>query len=197
MSDERLRTFVAISLPDAVRRGLEAIQSDWRGCGFPVRWVRGGSIHLTLKFLGEIEAASVAAVEGAMQRAAAERTGFRLRTEGVGVFPAPRNARVLWAGIGGDRDRLLSLHASLEEALAAEGFSRDRRPFQGHLTLGRAKGRIPAGVLAEALSRWESHRSEYFPVSEIVLYRSRLLPGGAVYDPLRTAALRAQEPGEA
>jgi 2'-5' RNA ligase len=196
MAEHRLRTFIAVSLPDAVRRALEGIQSQWKSYRFPVRWVRPESIHLTLKFLGEIPSASVASAVRAMKRAGAEQTPFRLHTEGVGVFPSVRNVRVLWAGVGGEPERLLALQVSLEQALAEEGFARDRRRFKGHLTLGRAKGKLEPSTLTEALSQWRSFRSEPFTVSEMILYSSRLLPTGAVYRPLERVGLGSRKPSD-
>jgi len=191
MGKERIRSFVAVSLPDAVRQALLEIQDHWKTYGFPVRWVRGEGIHLTLKFLGEIDVADVETTVCAMRRAAERHAPFRLRAEGVGVFPAVRNARVLWVGIGGgDRERLLALQASLDQSLADDGFPRDRRRFSGHLTLGRAKGKLSASALTQALSHWQTFRTEPFRVSEITLYSSRLLPGGAVYRPLERVGLK-------
>jgi 2'-5' RNA ligase len=197
MAEQRLRTFIAVSLPDAVRRALEEIQSQWKSYRFPLRWVRRESIHLTLKFLGEIPSASVASAVRAMQRVGSEQTSFRLHTEGVGVFPSVRNARVLWAGVGGEPERLLALQVSLEQALAKEGFARDRRRFKGHLTLGRAKGKLEPSTLTEALSQWRSFRSEPFEVSEMILYSSQLLPTGAVYRPLERVGLGSRKPPNA
>ena len=186
-----LRAFIAIELTADITRELAALQKRLRGHGLDLRWVRPRNIHLTLKFLGEIDVADVETTVCAMRRAAERHAPFRLRAEGVGVFPAVRNARVLWAGIGGgDRERLLALQASLDQSLADDGFPRDRRRFSGHLTLGRAKGKLSASALTQALSHWQTFRTEPFRVSEITLYSSRLLPGGAVYRPLERVGLK-------
>jgi 2'-5' RNA ligase len=117
---------------------------------------------------------------------------FSLCAKGVGVFPGIKRPRVLWVGLGGDRTPLAQLQKALDEGVHGIGFARDTRPFKGHLTLGRAKARIDARRLADAITRFGSFESADFQVRAIHLIRSRLKPGGAAYTLLHSEALGGQ-----
>ena len=137
---EQIRAFIAVELPPAVREAVEGVVRELRsGIGDGVRWVRPEGVHLTLKFLGDIDAGSVPAVSRAMAQCAASAAPFDLFLEGVGVFPNARRPRVIWIGLGGALEPLLALQHSIDRELEGLGFARERRPFTPHLTLGRVR----------------------------------------------------------
>lgn len=179
-----LRTFIAIELPVAVSRELAAIQQRLRDRGLKLRWVKPGNIHLTLKFLGDIMPADIQDIEPAMQTAAQATPPFDLTVQGLGVFPGIRRPRVLWSGLGGAPERLARLYSSLEDDLAERGIAREKRPFKGHLTLARIKGALDSRRLLSAIEAEGLFEPLPLPVSELVLFQSRLQPAGAVYTPL-------------
>lgn len=179
-----LRTFIAIELPVAVSRELAAIQQRLRGHGLTLRWVKPGNIHLTLKFLGDIMPADIQEIELAMQTAAQANLPFDVTIQGLGVFPGIRRPRVLWSGLGGAPERLERLHRSLEDALVERRIAREKRPFKGHLTLARIKGAPDSRQLLSAIEAEGMFEPLPLPVSELVLFQSRLQPAGAVYTPL-------------
>ena len=183
------RAFVAIDLPESVRSALETAQAALKKFEFRVKWVRPESIHLTLKFLGNIDTARTDAVFNAMTLAAEGRHPLTLSPSGIGVFPNVRRPRVIWVGIGGQMDLLKNLQQSLDAHLADLGFPRDSRPFKGHLTLGRVKGKIAAGHMQTALDQLKDHQSDGFGVSRIILFKSELQPSGAVYTQVRQVPL--------
>src|SRR5262245_51951887 len=118
----RVRTFIAIELPEGVHAALAAMQAPLRAARLPVRLVRPDSIHLTLAFIGEIPTERVADLQAAVERAAGDIPVFSLRAEGLGVFPNARRPRVLWVGVQGEaaeRARLQALHRQLIPALQA------------------------------------------------------------------------------
>lgn len=180
MSDT-FRAFVAIDLPDSVRSSLAAAQQTLKSYGFRVKWVRPQSIHLTLKFLGNIEVAQADAVVDAMTQAAKGCATMALAPSGLGVFPNARRPRVLWVGIGGQLDRLKDLQQALEAQLADVGFPKESRPFKGHLTLGRVKGKIAAPRLQAALADLGTFEADSFEANQIILFKSQLQSSGAVY----------------
>jgi 2'-5' RNA ligase len=187
--NETYRAFVAIDLPDTVRSLLAAAQQKLKSYGFRVKWVRPQSIHLTLKFLGNIDGVQADAVVGAMTQAAKGCAALALAPSGVGVFPNARRARVIWVGIGGQLDRLKSLQRALEAQLADLGFPRETRPFKGHLTLGRVKGKIAPHRLQAALDDLANFEAGSFEVNQIILFKSQLQSSGAVYSRVKQVIL--------
>ncbi len=188
---EQIRAFIAVELPPAVREAVEGVVRELRsGIGDGVRWVRPEGVHLTLKFLGDIDADSVPAVSRALDRCAASAAPFDLFLEGVGVFPNARRPRVIWIGLGGALELLLALQHSIDRELEGLGFAGERRPFTPHLTLGRVRdGGSPQqgrGV-SEAVAAMTVERRAELPVREIALIKSDLRPSGAVYTRLHGA----------
>jgi 2'-5' RNA ligase len=183
MSD-KIRTFIAISLPSPVLQAICEAQETLRGKGLDIRWVRKEGIHLTLKFLGNVDMDQVGQIQAAIEEAAKGFSPFTLKGEGVGVFPDLRRPRVVWAGISGDVEVLRSLQGDLDSQLKPLGFPKEKRRFKGHLTLGRAKSRLDGTKLAETFEALADFRTESFTAQEVVLFQSDLRPGGAVYSRL-------------
>ena len=182
--DEPLRLFVAIDLPEDVRESLGRLQTDLRRHDLPgLRWTRPEGVHLTLKFLGETPATSVAAIEGALARAVRGVPSFRLALGAPGTFGGRRGPRVLWVDVEGELQPLQQLQAAVERELAAAGFAPEERGFSPHLTLARVPQPPRPGLaerVARALEAVAAPRGE-FEARELVLMRSSLQPGGAVY----------------
>ena len=182
--DERPRLFVAIDLPEAVRESLGRLQAELRARDLPgLRWTRPEGIHLTLKFLGETPAASVPAIQDALARAVRGASQFQLALGAPGTFGNRRGPRVLWVDVGGDLEPLGRLQAAVERELTAAGIAPEERAFSPHLTLARVP-QPPRPALAERISRALEAvvpPQDRFEATEVVLMRSELQPGGAVY----------------
>ena len=188
---EKLRAFIAISLPEPVLQGIVTAQETLKRSGLKIRWVRKEGIHLTLKFLGDIDRDSVEKISEAMERATGSFSPFTLWAEGIGVFPNLRRPRVAWVGLSGDIEILRALQRDLESQLSGLGFPKEKRPFKGHLTLGRVKGRLDGIKLQEALEDLGDFRTESFTAQSLVLFQSELRPDGAVYSRLAEAPLKS------
>ena len=190
---ERVRSFIAVELPSAARDAVERVMRDLRAtAGDGVRWVRPEGIHLTLKFLGDIDVDSVPAISTALDRCAAFAAPFDLIVEGVGVFPNARRPRVVWVGLGRALESLQGLQQSVERELEALGFARERRAFTPHLTLGRVRDGVSAQqgrALSEAIAGASVQPGVDLPVRELALMKSDLRPTGAVYTRLHAARL--------
>jgi 2'-5' RNA ligase len=183
----KIRAFIACAIPPNLEAYLSEIQACLKLGTLALRWVKPGNIHLTLKFLGDIKFGETDRILAAMERVAVERRPFTLQAQGLGVYPGFKNPRVLWAGLGGDTPGLNSLHTDLESELAGiggAGCGPSKRPFRGHLTLARAKGRLSPRKVAEVLRRCGNFAPELFGVDRLILYKSDLKPGGAVYTSL-------------
>jgi 2'-5' RNA ligase len=176
-----MRLFIALHLPDAVRHELAGAQARL-GSGHPLRWVDAGSMHLTLQFIGEAPEELAAALLGGL--AALAPPPFRLRLGGLGAFPSPRRARVVWAAVEGDTAALAELQRAVLAVTAPLGVAAEERPFRAHLTLGRmrqearpeqlrALGDALAGAAPPAPLEWEAGRP--------TLFQSTLTPRGPVY----------------
>lgn len=182
----RLRAFLAVPLPDEVRRRARQVQEALSAPLPGVRWVRPEGMHLTLRFFGEADEETLDRVGAIMLSVGRLCAPFQVDVVGAGAFPSPGRPRVFWLGIGGS-EPLLALHALLEERLEGAGIPGEGRPFHPHLTLGRARFRLPPAQAA--LEPYQNLYCGTVPVDRIVLYESRLQPSGAVYLPLQTAAL--------
>ena len=186
-----IRTFVALPVPDAVSEFLIQIQDRLRSSRTNIRWVPVTNIHLTLKFLGDIDLSRLPATRAQMDAVARSIAPFTLTAKGAGVFPNLRQARVLWVGLTGDIDQLGLLQNTLESEFVSLGFKRDRRPFRAHLTIGRTRQRPDPKVLGALLEPLKDASSEPFRIDQIRLYQSVLKPSGAEYKLLHAAPLAA------
>ena len=169
-----MRTFVAVFPPLEVRR--EALSwAKRRSSDDRVRWTSPENVHLTLKFLGDVEAEVFGSIRAALGEVCAQHAPFDAALAELGAFPSARRAKTLWIGAGEGSDRLRSLAADVDNALAPLGFVREKRPYVPHLTLGRARGRplhldLPTGA---EITR--------FRVRRVELAESRLAAEGATY----------------
>jgi RNA 2',3'-cyclic 3'-phosphodiesterase len=185
-----IRVFCAVELPDEIRARAAEHTAELRSLAPDVRagWERPEKLHLTLKFLGEIEEARVRLLDAAAQRAARRVQPFELRIEGAGAFPPRGPARVLWLGLRDETGALAQLQNHLEEECAREGFSREARPFNPHITIARL--RSPAGARRLAtLHEEKGFAPMRFSVDRIVVIRSELGPGGSRYTELSRHSL--------
>ena len=186
---EKIRAFIAISLPASVLQAMGQAQDKLRSLGQGIRWVRQEGIHLTLKFLGDVDTDRVENIHMAMERASQGTSPFVLTGEGIGVFPDLRRPRVIWIGLSGDLQVLFALQAHLESQLKGLGFPKEKRPFKGHLTLGRVKGRVGTTELGKALEGLGSFQTDAFTVQSLALFQSTLRPQGAIYTKLADVSL--------
>jgi len=186
---ETIRTFIAFELPDDLLSALVSLQAGFKKYGLPAKWVRPEGIHLTLKFLGNLEVAQIDGVARKMIDAAQGFGPLSLRTEGVGVFPHLRRPRVLWAGLTGEVQRLSDLQHRIDAALSEMGFKKEKRSFKGHLTLGRFKARPDSQPMNHALEEFAEFETETFSAEEIILFKSELNPRGSIYSKLKHVAL--------
>jgi 2'-5' RNA ligase len=176
------RVFCAIELPETVRevvlqhikRLREAVPDA------KASWARDANLHLTIKFLGEISATSVAGFSNAAARAVAGQSPFTIRLEQAGVFPKHGPPRVLWIGVNDVSGKLGELHAHLEDEAAKDGFEKEDRPFHPHLTLARLRQPRHARELADAHQQMEFEPVE-IAVTELLVIRSELSSAGSKY----------------
>lgn len=180
-----MRLFIAVAPSEKQKEELHRLQLRLERSLDGIKWVRPAAQHLTMKFLGEQEENRPAVITRSMHRAAGKIEPFTLQFEGVGVFPSPRRARVIWAGVSTGAAELKTLASALEKELAAQGFPAEKRSFRAHLTLGRVRRPVPEKVLQDLLEAEASFFTGITRVQSFSLYRSRLTPGGARYTVLK------------
>jgi 2'-5' RNA ligase len=183
-----MRTFIALEISREVREALrgiiERLRKGIQFSGASPKWVNADGIHLTLRFLGEIEEGMVERLSALLKDAAAETKPFTLSLEKLGVFPNERNPRVLWIGVGEGARESMALQERVERGVAALGFAREERAFHPHLTLARLKSSHGARGLMDVVAAHRDTSAGSCLVDRIILFRSELKPTGAVYTKL-------------
>jgi 2'-5' RNA ligase len=184
-----IRAFFAVELDAPARAAAAALLRALRAepGGDAVSWVRPESLHVTLRFLGNVERARIPA----LARAVAERTAplapFRIRFGEVSGFPSPRRPRVVALALAPEAP-LVELAAAVERGVVAAGLPAEDRPFRAHLTLGRVRGgRRPVPVTAPVTAAGQA-----FDVAEAVLFRSELGRSGSRYTALERMPLAGE-----
>lgn len=183
-----LRLFAAVDIPAGAKDAAVRAIEPWRELLPSGRWVRPENWHITVKFLGRTWPRLVEWVHESCRAAAAEVRPFRVGLQGLGVFPSPARARVLWAGLDDADGGLRALASALDRRLERE-FPPEKRGFTAHLTVARFNPPVPMRDRAGELKATEIG-SAPFRVGELVLYRSHLSPRGARYEPLGRFPLR-------
>ena len=190
---ERFRLFVAVAVPEGVKSKMEEAQAELREM-LPqrsVRWARREQFHLTLRFLGDVEAARVEALGEAIRTACRGFGALHLRAERVGFFPDLRYPRVAWVGVQDQAEQLPRLQQAVETA--TEGFTTEEKEgrFTGHITLARLKGikRPEAEALSQAAAGMADRLFGQWTAYQIELMRSELLPQGARHSTVAAIAL--------
>lgn len=180
-------------LPEALRARIDEAAAPLRERAPGVSWVRAENFHLTLRFLGAIEEATIGRVREALGEAAAAAPAFRVEVGGFGGFPSARAPRVLWVGLTAGAEPLAALHAHLERGLAARGLPPEGRAFHAHVTLGRARDTRGLTGLESLLSGAAAPLGAT-PVDAVHLMRSDLHPAGARYSVLAREPLAGAPP---
>lgn len=181
-----MRLFIAIELPDEVKRLLGRLRSDIPGA----RWVPLEQLHLTLAFLGEVDEATMKRLRGEL--AAIQAPGFDLRFGGTGCFPDRRRPRVIWVGL--EPEPLLSSLASLvKRAVLSCDIPQEERPFSAHITLARL-GFPAAREVGAFLDQPQKQELPPVSVREFLLFQSSLTPKGAIHTPIASFPLLAPGP---
>jgi RNA 2',3'-cyclic 3'-phosphodiesterase len=180
-----MRAFVSIPVPEAVRREILKAQDDLRGLAGSgdIRWVRPEQMHLTLRFLGEIDPAVRDDLLDAIREACRGFGPIALEAARTGFFPDARRPRVAWIGLAGQVGRLLQLQERLQAATAAFGAPEEGRPFSPHLTLGRIKrlGPRETRALAARMAEWDTRSFGSWKADQVELMQSELHPEGSRY----------------
>jgi 2'-5' RNA ligase len=193
---EQIRSFIAIELPTELKQELARLESQLRAGNQPwVKWVKPDSIHLTLKFLGNIATDTTATITRAIKEATRGIEPFHLEVKELGVFPNLKRVRVAWVGINGQVDKLSLLQKRLESQLTPLGFTAESRPFTPHLTLARLGERASPDEQQGfgRLIASTSFEAGDIEVRAISLMKSQLTRAGAIYTRISQVELKREQ----
>lgn len=169
-----MRLFIAINLPDAEKTRLTQALQAVAAIDLPARWVESDSLHITLKFLGEVPQGQLPAVAAALAEAAAGAVAFDVALSGFGAFPSLSRPSILWVGVQAGPD-MAELHRRIEGAYAPLGFPPDERAFRPHITVARVRkdGRIRDRQAMDRMQADFDYKTE-FRATSVDLMHSRL-----------------------
>ncbi|MEJ2724495.1 MAG: RNA 2',3'-cyclic phosphodiesterase [Deltaproteobacteria bacterium] len=189
-----IRSFLAFELPGDIRSVVDRVAGEVRRSSLDVRWVKAENIHITVIFLGSVNTQDLEGIKKGAEEICLRYRPFDIALAGVGCFPNTRNPRVVWLGVEGDLDRMAPFRDDLQEKLVPFGIKGEKRPFRPHLTLGRFKKQGKSdGRLLEILSKYKELTSPVCSLNELVLFKSDLKPGGAVYTKMLSWPLSGQK----
>lgn len=173
-----MRTFISIDLPFSIKKKISQIQENLKKCDLAFKWVKSDNIHLTLKFLGEVEAEKLEQIKKILTKTSRSFKTFQVNLESFGFFPNAKKPRVFFISTN-HQELLKSIADKLEEELTILGFEKEGR-FKSHITLARIKDKQNLKCLKKELENIKLE--EKFAVEEIILYKSTLTPEGAFHE---------------
>jgi len=188
-----MRTFIAIELPADVTAFLKRIQLQLKTAGADVKWVEPKNIHLTLKFLGEIEEKLLDNLNGILEEVSLGKSPFPARLMSIGAFPNIHSPRIIWAGISEGDAQIKQIAKELEEKIVHIGIPAEDRPFSSHITLGRLRSNFQKDKLAKKIQEIQASVEKEnlaFTIKELTLFKSTLTPQGPIYEALKKASLK-------
>lgn len=190
LTDDTIRSFVAIKLPESVKRGIAEIEAALQAHDEAsiVRWVEPELTHITLHFLGEVDVLKLPQLKAALTEAVPTLSSFSTETGMLGAFPHVHRPSVLWIGVDRDTDEQFQrVKSVVSEAVAPFGDAQDRHDFIPHITLGRVNRRASnreKKALGKLVGPTKIPEGFSFDVRGITLFRSRLTPDGPTYSQL-------------
>ena len=179
-----LRCFIAVEIPEPVKRSLGDMIENLKKSGSDVKWLPPENIHITLKFLGSTDESLLEAVKGSLSKKLSPYSPFYITISGVGCFPDERRPRVIWVGTHESSGHVRDVHSAIDAEMAKFGFPSEEREFSPHLTIGRVKGRQRIAELMKMLDEYRQVSFGDLEVSGVTLMKSELNPAGAKYFPL-------------
>ena len=188
-----MRAFIAIEIPEDIRCTLAKLQDELKASGADVKWVEPRNIHLTLKFLGDIDENLQEKIGAELSALAAENQNYQAAIGLCGAFPNMDYPRVIWVGITDGDAQTKKIARDLEERLSKLGLAKDERAFASHITIGRVRSPSKRKNLTRALADQAQNLATLKPlfnVSKLTLFKSTLSSKGPTYEPQKEVNLK-------
>ncbi len=193
----KIRTFLALELSDEARQGavklIDRLKAGIRFTGAEPNWTPPDSMHLTIKFLGNVEESQVNQIKQRLAPVCGKLASFNFGVRGLGVFPSPERPKIIWLGVKHADEELQRLFRTVEETLARLGFEHEHRPFHPHLTAARLKSGKGAKAMMKILDQNRRHWCGECRADKLILFKSVLKPSGAEYSILKEFPFQAPE----
>lgn len=184
-----IRSFIAIEIPSDIQSELRKVLNHFKDLTGKISWTKPEGIHITLKFLGDIQEALIEVLRKNLERLATDYRAFPLVLTGIGAFPNTTYPRVIWVGIQDASGTLIKMQRRLEKDLQPLGFVPEERDFSLHLTLGRVKSLQSKGEFLRKINTLPEFSVDTFVAEKVNLMKSQLTPSGAIYTALVSVPL--------
>lgn len=188
MTNELARLFIAVKISPELAQSLDAAIRQLAMAEADVKWVKTQNLHLTLKFLGEVDESEIAPLIAGLQAVKYEK--FTLDVGSIGILPNVRRPRVIYTDIVKGAEKLQKLAILVEKTAFSLGFEPESRKFLAHLTLGRFKSLKRLNKLLEKIDGAKGVIFGKLSVSEVYLIKSKLRPEGPQYTELASIPLQ-------
>jgi 2'-5' RNA ligase len=183
-----MRIFIGIRLDDAVIDAIEKFLKPFKKINTPIRWVKPGNTHITLKFIGEVSTEKYSRIEKTLTETPCNIDNFTVTLQGCGKFGRGGGLNIFWIGMTAN-PLLEQLYEKIEGTLAKLGIKKEDRPFNAHITVGRNKKNFNFKSLFKLIDENKDHPIVEFPVSHFQLFKSQLTPDGPIYTILKEISL--------
>jgi RNA 2',3'-cyclic 3'-phosphodiesterase len=190
LDDSRsIRVFLGVEISDPAKEELLRVIDILKKKSTGIKWASPGTIHITIKFLGDITESKERSISEILKREMAAEDPFDIVLGSIGVFPGWRMPRTMWVGISSGEIEVRRIERKITSILDPCGFQEEKRVFVPHITIGRVKGRIKAAPLKNAASEI-SIIPKISRITHVTLFRSYLTPVGAVHTPVERFPFR-------
>lgn len=179
-----IRAFIAIEISPPSKLKISEFINQLKRSESDVKWVNDTQMHLTLKFLGNIEQDKIPEISGALKDIASKAVVFQIIFSGIEAFPDINRPRVIWLGIEKGADNLKKLAGHIEDKMKNLGFAKEGRCYKAHLTLGRVRSLKNIGALTSMISKTELDYRKEITIDKLTLFQSTLTQKGVIYTPL-------------
>lgn len=176
-----VRSFIAIELTKEIKDKLNKIQDELEKSNADVKWVEPENIHLTLRFLGNVEEKKLEDIKRILEKISEKHIRFSIELSGIGAFPKISSPRVIWIGIE-KGEELFQIFSELEDELNKIGFKKEERGFSAHITIGRVRSPLNRVKLSEEIKKMNSIPRLSSSVNKITLFKSTLTSKGPIYE---------------
>jgi RNA 2',3'-cyclic 3'-phosphodiesterase len=179
-----VRCFIAVDIPNLAKSAIGKSLSPLRESMREVKWVEPDNLHLTLKFLGNVQLARIGLLKEKLFSALKDERKFSIRFSGIGFFPEKNDPKILWLGIDEGEASLRNLAMKIEEVSFQSGFEKEIRPFSAHLTLGRVRDGKDIQQKTNTFETIDFSRDAPIELNRLTIFKSILTPQGPHYEPL-------------
>jgi len=177
-----IRAFIAIELNKQIKNRLSNIQDELKRTNADVKWVEPENIHLTLKFLGNIEEKKIEEIKRILEKISQKYARFLIELSTIGCFPKIDYPKVIWVGIEKGKLELSEIFSELEDELKKIGFEKEKRGFSAHITIGRMRSNLNRIRLVEEIKNKKDFPRLNSLVDRIILFKSNLTSKGPIYE---------------